>query len=155
MPAPIRIVINSCIAAVLATLSACGGDSPTGPSEPLNLTGTWSGQVGQPGSATALRLTWVATQTGNAVSGNATLVKPAVNVEARGGMSGILDGDRLLLTFVVFPDTIPGFSRCEIVGLGSTIATNTNITGGLGLMITNCAGTGIERPESNELRLTK
>lgn len=93
--------------------------------------------------------------TGNVVSGVATLVKPAFNVQARGAMTGILDGDRLLLTYAVPPDSIQGFSRCEIAGLGNATATNTSIMGTLGLMFTSCAGTGLEPPASNDLRLTR
>jgi hypothetical protein len=109
MLAWIRIRVVVFVAGLLATLSACGNSS-TAPSAPLDLTGTWSGQLGQPGSTSALRLTWVATHTGNVVSGVATLVKPAVNVQARGVMTGILNGDRLLLTYAVPPDSIQGFS---------------------------------------------
>jgi hypothetical protein len=141
------------VAGLLATLTACG--SPSAPPAPLDLTGTWSGQLGQPGSTSALRLTWVATQTGNVVSGIATLVKPAFNVQARGVMTGILNGDRLVLTYAVPSDSIPGFSTCEIAGLGNARATNNSIVGGIPLMFRSCAGTGLEPPESSELRLTK
>jgi hypothetical protein len=60
MLASIRILVVAFVAGLLATLSACGGSS-TAPTEPLDLTGTWSGQLGQPASMSALRLTWVAT----------------------------------------------------------------------------------------------
>jgi len=154
MLACIRILVVVFVAGLLATLSACGNSS-TAPSAPLDLTGTWSGQLGQPGSSSALRLTWVATHTGNVVSGVATLVKPAVNVQARGGMTGILNGDRLLLTYAVPPDSIQGFFTCEIAGLGNATASNNSITGAIALMFRSCAGTGLEPPGSNDLRLTK
>jgi hypothetical protein len=154
MLASIRIVAVVFVAGLLATLSACGNSS-TAPSAPLELTGTWSGQSGQPGSMSALRLTWVATHTGNVVSGVATLIKPAVGVEARGAMTGTLNGDRLLLSYFVPPDSIPGFPTCEIAGLGNATATSNSITGTLGLMFRSCAGTGLEPPESNDLRLTR
>jgi hypothetical protein len=150
----IRILVVVCVASLLATLSACGNAS-TAPSAPSDLTGTWSGQLGQPGSTSALRLTWVATHTGNVVSGVATLVKPAFNVQARGGMTGILNGDRLVLTYAVPPDSIPGFFTCEIAGFGNATATNNSITGTIALMFRSCAGTGLEPPGSNDLRLTK
>jgi hypothetical protein len=154
MLAWIRILVLVFVACLLATLSACGSSS-TAPSAPLDLTGTWSGQLGQPGSTSALRLTWVATHTGNVVSGVATLVKPAFNVQARGGMTGILDGDRLFLTYAVPPDSIQGFSTCEIGGFGNATATNSSITGAIALMFRSCAGTGLEPPGSNDLRLAK
>jgi hypothetical protein len=154
--ARIRILVVVFIAGLLATLSGCGNSStaPTPPAR-LELTGTWSGQLGQPGSTSALRVTWVATHTGNIVSGVATLVKPAFNVQGRGAMTGILDGDRLLLTYAVPPDSIPGFAKCEIAGIGNATATNNSITGAIGLMFTSCDGTGLEPPGNNELRLTK
>ena len=154
MLAWIRFFVVLFAASLLATLNACG-NSPTTPSAPLDLTGTWSGQVGQPGSMSALRLTWVATHTGNVVSGIATLVKPAFNVQARGGMTGILNGNQLLLTYAVPPDSIQGFFTCEIAGLGNATATNSDMPGTLALMFTSCAGTGLEPPGSNDLRLTK
>jgi hypothetical protein len=154
MLASLRIPRVVFVAALLATLSACS-DSPDAPSTPLELTGTWSGQLGQPGSTSALRLTWVATQSGNVVSGIATLVKPAAGVQGRGAMTGILDGDRLVLTYAVPPDSIQGFASCEIAGAGTAAATSSSISGMLGLMFRSCAGTGLEPPASNELRLTK
>jgi hypothetical protein len=154
MLAWIRILLVLCVAGLVTTLSACGSSS-TAPSAPLELTGTWSGQLGQPGSGAALRLTWVATHTGTVVSGIATLVKPAFNVQARGVMTGILNGDRVLLTYSVPSDSIQGFSTCEIGGFGNATATNNTITGSIALMFRSCAGTGLEPPGSNDLRLTK
>ena len=150
----IRRILMACGAAGLLVLFACG-DSSTAPSPPLNLTGTWSGLYGPQGSGTALRLTWEATHTGNVVSGVATLVKPAVGVQARGGLTGTLDGDRITLSYFVPSDSIPGFPRCAIGGLGSATATNTRISGGLTTMIQSCEGTGLETPATNALTLTK
>ena len=116
MLAGIRSTVVVLVAAV--TLAACANSS-TEPSAPLDLTGTWSGQLGEPGSTSALRLTWEATQTGNVAAGVATMVKPAFNVQGRGVMTGILDGNRLIITYAIPPDSIPGFARCEIAGLGS------------------------------------
>ena len=135
-------------------LSACG-DSPTEPSTPLNLTGTWSGFYGPQASGTALRLTWEATHTGNVVSGVATLVKPAVGIQARGALTGTLNGDRLTLSYFVPSDSIPGFPRCAIGGLGAATATNTRIFGQLALMIQSCEGTGLEPPSTPELTIAK
>ena len=155
MLAGIRFLVVVFVAGLLATLAACGDNPSPAPAAPLDLTGTGSGQLGQPGSRSALRLTWVATHTGNIVSGIATLVKPVVNIQARGVMTGLFTGDRLVLTYSVPSDSIPGFSTCEIAGLGNATATNNSITGGIPLMFRSCAGTGLEPPESNDLRLTK
>ncbi len=154
MPASPRVLIMMYFACLLATVTACESSS-TAPSEPLNLTGTWSGQLGQPNSTTALRLTWVATQSGNIVSGIATLVKPAIGVQGRGAMTGTLDGDRLILAYAIPPDSIQGFPHCEIAGIGNATATNNSIAGTLALMFTSCAGTGLEPPGTNDLRFTK
>lgn len=150
----IRALSVVCAAGLLAMLSACGGSS-NAPSPRLDLTGTWSGTLGQPGSGSALRLTWVATHTGNVVAGVATLVKPADNIPGRGAMTGVVDGDRVLLTYAIPPDSIQGFPRCEIAGIGNTIASSNSISGTLTLMFTSCTGTGLEPPGSNDLRLTK
>lgn len=154
MHAWIRILAFALVATLLTTLGACG-ESSTTPSPPLDLSGTWSGLLGQAGSTSALRMTWVATHTGNSVSGIATLVKPAFNVQARGGMTGIVNGNQVILTYAVPPDSIHGFSSCEIAGLGNATGTSTSITGTLTLMFRSCTGTGLEPPGSNELRLTK
>jgi hypothetical protein len=149
-----RVLVVVCAAGLSATSGACGG-SPDAPSAPLALTGTWSGQLGQPGSTSALRLTWEATHTGSVVAGVAALVKPAFNVQARGTMTGTLTGDRLVISYAVPPDSIQGFSRCEIAGIGNATATSSTISGTIALMFTSCAGTGLEPPGSNELRLTR
>jgi hypothetical protein len=138
----------------LLMLGACGGSS-TVPATPLNLTGTWSGFYGPQGSGTALRLTWEAMHTGNVVSGVATLVKPAVGIQARGGLTGTLNGDRITLSYFVPSDSIPGFPRCAIGGLGNATVSNSRISGQLTTMVQSCEGTGLEPPATNELTLTK
>lgn len=150
----IRIVGVIFVAGVLGTLTACGNSSPA-PTPRLDLTGTWSGVFGPPGSGTALRMTWVATHTGNIVSGVATLVKPGVGVQARGALTGTLAGDRMPLSYFVPTDSIPGFARCSIAGLGDTTATATSVSGQLRLMFDSCAGSGLEAPASNDLMLTR
>jgi len=154
MRCSIRFVSVGIAACMLAALTACG-DSSTSPSPQLQLTGTWSGVYGPSMSGTALRMTWEAAQTGNIVSGIVTLVKPAVGVQARGALTGTLDGDRLLLSYFGPSDSIPGFPRCSIGGLGMTTATNAKISGQLQLMFDGCAGTGLEPPANNELTLTR
>jgi hypothetical protein len=48
-----------------------------------------------------------------------------------------------------------GLFTCEIAGFGNATATNNIISGAIALRFTSCAGTGLEPPGSNELRLTK
>jgi hypothetical protein len=69
-------------------------------------------------------------------------------------MTGILDGERLLLTYAVPPDSIQGFARCEIAGTGDAAATANSISGTLALRFTSCDGTGLEPPTSNDMRFT-
>lgn len=149
-----RRIVLACSMVGLFALGGCG-DSSTAPAAPLNLTGTWAGFYGPQGSGTALRLNWEAVRTGNVVSGIATLVKPAVGVQARGALTATLNGDRLTLSYFVPSDSIPGFPRCAIGGIGTATATNTRIAGQIALMIDSCEGTGLEAPSSNELAITK
>lgn len=154
MPGWTRIAGVVVAAGVLTTLTACGKSS-TAPEPRLDLTGTWSGVYGPPGSGTALRMTWEATHTANTVSGIATLVKPGVGVQARGAFTGTVNGDRIFLSYFVPTDSIPGFARCSIVGMGNATATTSNIAGQLSVMFSSCVGTGLEAPATNDLMLTK
>ena len=150
----IRFINGIATAGLLAAMTACGS-APATPTAPLDLTGTWVGQLGQPASTSAMRLTWTATHSGNTVSGVATIVKPVVNVEARGAMTGMLNGNRLVLVFVVFPDSIPGFPACEIAGTGVATASSNRIEGALSLTFRSCAGTGLEAPASSDVVFTR
>ena len=135
-----------------ATALSCNGEmSPS----PLNLTGTWSGMLGQSGTGSALRVTWVATQTGMTVSGPATMVKPSLNVPATGTMAGTLSGSQLTLTYSVPAGAVPVYLSCMVTGSGSAAATNQTISGNLDTTFTFCLGSGLERPESTQLMLTK
>jgi hypothetical protein len=138
----------------LALLAACDS-SPSQPSEQLNLTGTWSGVLGQPRSGEALRLTWTATQSGDIVAGPATLVKPVISVPAVGGLTGRLTGNQLTLIYAVTPGAVPGFPNCSIVGFGGATVEGSTMTGTLTLNITSCSGSGLETPDGNTLTLAK
>lgn len=129
---------------------ACDSTSPT-----ADLTGTWSGQVGLPTSGSALRVTWLATQAGTALTGPATLVKPAVNVPATGTLSGTLNGSQLALAYLAPGGSVPGFPACEVSGTGTATFQGDTITGTLALNFTACAGSGLEPTGSDLLALTK
>jgi hypothetical protein len=135
-----------------ATALSCNGEmSPS----PLNLTGTWSGMLGQSGTGSALRVTWVATQAGASVTGPATLVKPSANVPATGTMAGTLSGSQLTLTYSVPAGAVPVYLSCMVTGGGSATATNQTISGNLETTFTFCLGSGLERPDSTQLTLAK
>lgn len=144
-------------AALLGLLGLSSATCSSSTTEPvlLNLAGTWSGTVGQSGSGSSLRLTWVATQVNNIVTGTATLVKPTSNVPGIGTLTGTLKGNLLVVTYVVIVGTVPGFPNCAISADGSTMATESTISGSFTLIFTQCAGSGLEPPGSNALNLTK
>ena len=100
-------------------------------------------------------MTWITTQAGAAVSGSATLVKPALNVPAAGTMSATLSGSQLTLTYSVPAGSVPVYLSCTVAGTGSATATNQSITGTLQTTFTNCLGSGLETPESAQLTLTR
>ena len=133
---------------------ACGGSMSPAPS-PLNLTGTWTGMLGQAQSGSALRVTWTATQNGEAVSGPATFVKASLNVPATGLMSGTLSGSQLTLTYSVPTGAVPVFLSCTVTGSGSATATSQTISGALQTTFTNCLGSGLEAPDSPQLTLSR
>jgi hypothetical protein len=158
MLAQLRIlVIIVIVGGLFASLGACGKSptSPTPPPAPLNLTGTWSGQLGQPGSGSALRITWVTIQHGDLVSGLATIAKPTLDVQGTALITGIINGNRVTLTFAAAPGSIQGFERCGIAGRGDASATTTDITGSIALLTTSCAGTGLDPAVTSELRLAR
>ena len=144
----VLVVMFACIT------TGCGG-SASSPSSSLNLTGSWSGMVGQPQSGSALRLTWIATQSGTTVSGPATLVKPSTDVPATGTMAGTLTGSRLTLTYEVPAGSVPVYLSCTISGSGTATATAQSMVGALQLVFTNCLGSGLETTESPQFTLAK
>lgn len=133
----------------------CGGGSTVAPSGPVNVTGTWSGLLGQPQSGAALRVTWTASQTGNDVVGPATLIKPAVNIPSNGILSGRLTGSQLALTYLAPGGSVQEFPGCSISGNGTATATSTVISGTLTLTFAACVGTGLEPTGSDQLMLTR
>ena len=149
-----RLAILLLVTSVSSSIT-CGGGSTVGPSGPVNLAGTWSRLLGQSTSGAALRVTWSASQTGNDVSGPATLVKPAVNIPSNGIISGRLTGNQLALTYLAPGGSVQQFPGCSISGNGSATATTSTISGTLTLTFAACVGTGLEPTGSDQLTLTK
>jgi len=134
------------------TVSGCEeSNSPTGigTSNPLNLTGTWEGLIGTSGSGNSLRASWSATQSGNAVAGTITLLKPSVNLVFTGTLSGTISSNQLALTYRIPQGNVPGLPDCTMSGTGPAEATNTLIGGALAITYTNCEGF-IAQPSTNE-----
>src|SRR5262245_31786662 len=86
---------------------ACGG-SDTKPSQPpADLSGSWTGQIGNSMSGTAVRLAWTAAQSGSTASGPASLVKPAVGTEIPGTLTATISGNQVGLSFSATAGSVP------------------------------------------------
>src|SRR5215471_2744171 len=132
-----------------------GTGGTTSPSPPLDLSGAWSGRLGQQQSGSALRITWTASQSGATVSGPATFVKPSVNVPATGTMSATLSGSQLTFTYSVPAGAVPVYLSCAVAASGSATVSGQTISGNLQTAFTNCLGSGLESPDSPQLMLTR
>jgi hypothetical protein len=143
----------------LLTLIAwgCGSQSMT-PSTTIDLSGTWSGIVGSgSGGGRALRLTWSATQTGNTVSGPATLTtSPAVSdLTFTGTLSGTVTGTQLSVRYVSNAGAIAGVPDCLVSGQGTGAAMPMSISGQLDVVFTACDSLGLQAPTSSQFTLTR
>ena len=150
MPTWTRCTVVSLISFMVAS---CGG--ATTPSPALNLTGTWSGVIGQrSGGGRALRVTWTATQDGNTASGPASVLTspPVTDVIFSGILTGRLSGDQVSFTLSAQP--LPG-SDCSLSGTGSAAVAvvTATLAGSLDVHFTSC-GT-LAPPSNNQLLLTK
>ncbi len=153
-----RAAVGVIAALLAATSSACGG-SGMGPSAtPTDLSGTWSGVVGSgSGGGRALRVTWSATQTGNTISGPATVTtSPAVSdVTFAGTLSGTLTGTQLSLSYASSAGNSAGAPDCSVSGHGTGSATGTSISGQFDVSFRSCELLGLQAPTSDQLTLTK
>ena len=93
------------------------------PSEPLNLTGTWSGTASD--SSGPGRMTWHLTQNGSAVSGTVNATTPGGTVAFNGTISGIVTSSTLTFTITIPAGGIPVLPQCTASISGAT----TNIIG--------------------------
>lgn len=144
------------IVAVIGVLGGCD-DNPGVSPGPADVTGTWTGLLGTQASGSALRLTWVASQSGDTVSGALTVVKPMNNVPATGPLTGTISGSQLALSYSVTAGSVAGFPNCTISGSGGGTLSGSTITGALPLTFTSCSGaaSGLEPPSSSQFSLTK
>lgn len=138
-------------------MAGCGDVGRLSTSPAMDATGTWTGTLGAPGSGSALRMTWIASQSGNLAAGPMTLVKPAPNIPATGPLTGVVSGGQLLLTYNVPAGSVAGFASCSILGSGSGTLSGSTLTGVLELTFTSCGGasSGLEPPASSQFTLTK
>jgi hypothetical protein len=149
-----------CLIVILTWAAAgCGSDSGTVTSPgPADVAGTWTGLLGTPGSGSALRMTWTASQSGTSVSGPLSIVKPMAPAaaEATGPLTGTISGSQLSISYLVAAGSVFGYPGCSISGTGSGTLSGSTISGTLMLTFTSCGGSssGLEPPASNQFSLT-
>lgn len=148
------------IALTLVTGAAACDDGPTDPTPigtpgSLNLTGTWTGSLGPPGTLVVYQATWTAAQTGNAVSGNLALFRPTDNVGYPGTLAGTLTGTQLAVTYAVPRGSIATAPTCSIAGSGTLTASATLMSGRLSLTYSDCLALTAETSALEEFSLTK
>lgn len=146
------------ISLLTMTLVDCGGSNTAPSASSLKLSGTWSGIVGAgSGGGRALRVSWMASQAGRAVSGPATLLtSPAgTDLTFAGTLAGTLDGTRLSLTYTALPGSIPGFPDCSVTAKGSGEATSSTISGSFDVTFTSCDALSLQPPTLDQFTLTK
>jgi hypothetical protein len=140
------------VSVISILVASCSGAAMM-PSHPVNLSGTWSGVIGQgSGGGRALRVTWTATQDGIAASGPASvLTSPPVTDEIFSGvLTGSISGSQVFFTLSAQP--LPA-SVCSLSGTGSAAVATGRLAGSLDVHFTSCGA--LEAPSNNQLVLTK
>ena len=130
--------------AVLLGLVVAGctsSSSPGTPTQTINLTGTWAGNLTVQGVTG--RMTWTLTQAGASnVTGPVTVGLPTGTILMNGFLTGTLSGTNLTYTISVGPGGIPTQPTCvgqvagtmaATIGVVSTLAGTSAVTG------SNCA----------------
>jgi hypothetical protein len=149
--------LRACSLLVLVSaIAGCSGSAPS-PSS-VDLTGTWSGVVGAgSGGGRALRVSWSATQSGNSVSGPATLLTspPVTNLTFAGTLSGTLTGTQASLKYVSPSGGVPGSATCSVSGSGAAAIGGNAMSGNLDVAFMSCDGLDLQPPASNQLTMTK
>jgi hypothetical protein len=135
-----------CLAAGLLSVAACtsSGTGPPSAPQPLNLTGTWSGNIVLQGTAT--RMTWMLTQTNASVTGPVLVLLPNGTVLLNGTLSGTLSGSTLTYTIAVSPGGIPAVPACSGQLAGSAVwasGANPTLTGSYAVTTATCSSAQI------------
>ena len=124
------------------------------PTEPVNLTGTWSGVIGQgSGGGAALRVTWTATQNGSTATGPVSVLTspPVTDVMFSGVMTGTISGTQVSLTLSGQP--LVG-SDCSLTGSGAASAASGNLAGSLDVHFSPACG-ALQPPSNGGFVLAK
>jgi hypothetical protein len=143
-------ICRTFVTVISVLVASCGG---TMPSPPVNLTGTWSGVIGQgSGGGRALRVTWTVTQDGTTASGPASVLTspPITDVIFSGNLTGRIAGSDVSFTLSAQP--LAG-SDCSLSGTGSAAAATTTLTGSLDVHFTGCGA--LEPPANDQVVLTR
>lgn len=160
-----------------AFVAACSGGSsgsastPTAPSAPapaattptptpapsLNLAGTWTGTLVPVGGTTPEPVTWVATQTGNTVTGTLTITQAANRGNNLATLSGTLSGTTLAVTYSLTTRT-GAPAGCTESGVGTiTDVTASLISGQFQRTYTAACASAVPSltPAPDQIRMTK
>jgi len=117
--------------AVAVTLAAaCGGSSPSEPSDPLpviDLTGTWTGTASD--SSGPGTMTWVLARTSSGASGQATTQSPLGTVQLTGTVVLDLNGASATWRLDVPAGGVLGVPTCTVTVTGTATVTTTTISG--------------------------
>ena len=138
-----RAHIRRLLLGLLVVGSTGCGSTPGSPAPTLNLAGTWSGLFTQPGSmqaASRVMMTWVATQSGNTISGPETVVHLRDGRIYSGLIIATLAGTQITLTETVARGNIPGFPTCSVSSTGSGTASSTTISATVISSLSACEG---------------
>jgi len=101
-----------CMAALLA--AGCGTDtSISQPTPPLNVTGTWAGDVMLSTTPIVTRMTWALTQSDTGVGGPVILGLSSGTVLMNGALTGSLAASTLTYTIAVSSGGIPSQPSCS------------------------------------------
>lgn len=115
------------LVASLALAEACCNPSPATPtagSPPLNLSGTWAGNLSVEGMTA--RMTWTLSQSNGAVTGPVLVALPSGIVLLNGSLSGTLASATLAYTIAVGPGGIPTQPAC-VGQLGGTMTATVGV----------------------------
>jgi len=168
--------VRTLVAAVAAAATACGSSSsPSGspliaptPTPSINLAGSWAGTLGKTSDSKPIQVTWSATQSGNSVTGPASLV--VTNVDNNGNsttfpvagtMAATITGSDAAITLTLPPGSftsIGGPATCSVTGTGTASSPSVSaISAALNIVFDpSCVGTVADHPsETDNLALNK
>jgi hypothetical protein len=137
----VRAQLWGLLAAAALTAGGCAGSSTVAPTTPapVNVTGTWSGDVSV--MDTTARMTWTLTQSGTTVTGPVLVGLSNGVVLLNGFLTGTMANSALTYTISVGPDGVPTQPTCA-GQLGGTMTANialvSTLSGSTAVISSNC-----------------